>query len=204
MSSVATPEEVCNEALDLIGYPASIGDLFEGTKHARVGLRFYAQTRDAILRAKDWSFAERFATAVTNGQTPPAPWAFEFSYPSDCLRVRYIQPLGIAPYPTADIGATLFTDFNETRTAPASKAILSNTSPAQIIYTAQVIEIPLWEPNFVDALVASLARKFTVALRDGAQFVPTAEELAQKAEDIGMEAQINVPPSPLVMRKGNS
>lgn len=202
MSSVATPEEVCNLALDAIGYPASIADIFEGTKHARVGLRYYAETRDALLRAKDWPFSERFATAVSNGQTPPSPWLIEYAYPSDCLRLRYVQPLGSGPYPVLDPEPTLFKDFNETRTMPASKAILTNTSPARLIYTGQVVEIPLWEPNFVDTLVAWLARRFTVALRDGAQFVPTAEHLAQVTENIGLEAQVNVPPSPLPMPQG--
>lgn len=195
-----TPESLCNMALDWIGYPESIANIYEGSRVARVALRLFAQTRDDLLRAKDWSFAERFVTAVSNGQTPPSPWLIEYTYPSDCLRLRYVQPLGSGPYPVLDPEPTLFTDFNDSRTSPPSKAILSNTNPARLIYTGQILDIQTWEPNFIDALVGALGRRFVVSLKDGAQFVPTAEQLAIEAENDALEAQVNVPPSPLPAR----
>jgi hypothetical protein len=46
--------------------------------------------------------------------------------------------------------------------------------------------------------LASLARRFAVALRDAANFVPTAEKLADVAEADALGSQANVPPSPVV------
>jgi hypothetical protein len=52
-----TIEGICNQALDVIGYTRHIGNIYEGTKAARIALNLWKQTRDALLSsiAPDWA-----------------------------------------------------------------------------------------------------------------------------------------------------
>jgi hypothetical protein len=145
-SSVASVEEICNLAFDACGYPQSIGSILEGSKGARIALRLYGQTRDALLRAKDYTFAERVTTLVTNGQTAPEPWLYEYTWPSDCLKIRQVYPLNPGTFPILDPRPQLQTDYNDGRTTPASKAILANISPAALVYTGQITDFTTWDP----------------------------------------------------------
>ena len=196
MSSVASPEEICNIALDRIGYPQSIGDMFEGTKVARVGMRLYSQTRDDVMRAKDWPFAKRFVVAsYFPSLAPPPPWLYEYIWPGDCLRLRYVMPtLATSSYPNNNPQAVLFEDINEQRVSPAVKAIVTNQVAATLVYTGQVVDMTTWDANFVDALVEALARRFVIALgRSPDQLVPEVQ-LTEQAIDAALGAQANQPP----------
>lgn len=199
--AVRSPEDVCNMALDWIGYDQSIASLYGGTKVERIGVRLYGQTRDAVLREKDWTFAVRFAAAVTNGQTPQPPWLFEYGYPSDCLRVRQIIAAAPGTNPVWDPRPQQFTDFDEVDTAPESKAILANISPATIVYTGRILNPLIWDAGYIDALVAALARRFTIALNGNPQMVSAGEQLSEEAISAALGSQVNLPPSPVIMAR---
>ena len=107
MTSVSTPEDVCNIALAQIGHAERIGSLYEGSRASEVALTIYGQTRDDLLRKQDWGFAEVTAsltllkTAPPGGYgpwqvwapatNPPPPWLYEYAYPSDCLMIRSLR-----------------------------------------------------------------------------------------------------------------
>ena len=57
--AVYSVEDLCNQALRDIGYSTPIGSINEGSRASRVALEFYGQTRDTILRTKDWDFARQ-------------------------------------------------------------------------------------------------------------------------------------------------
>lgn len=94
------PSDVANQALDAIGYETAIGDLEEGTRPAQVLLRAYGQCLRQLLRAAHWDFARRTVPMVlladATGQTAdvgtlvPVPWTYEYEYPIDCAKVRFI------------------------------------------------------------------------------------------------------------------
>jgi hypothetical protein len=193
---VNSPEDVCNLALDRIGYPTSIASIYEGSAASRVALRQYAQTRDGLLKAWDWQFAERFVAAVDAGQTPPPPWLYEFEYPSDCLRVRYVMPAAPGSYPVNDPYPVLFSEFNDTRISPPTKTVLTNISPATIVYTGQVSIPSEWDAGFVDALAEALARRFAVALTRSADLEKMEAVLSDAATGEALGAQVNLPPMP--------
>ena len=104
------PADIANEALDACGLSEmAIGDLEEGTAPAQVLLRKYWTCLRALLRGATWDFARRQAPLVlladASGQTvgagnivPQGQYQYEYQYPSDCARVRYIpwQPF-LAP-----------------------------------------------------------------------------------------------------------
>src|SRR5580765_8064894 len=61
---------------------------------------FYTPKIQMLLRAAPWTFARRqiqltqLKAAVVNGvvstNPPPQPWQFEYAYPSDCPRARFL------------------------------------------------------------------------------------------------------------------
>lgn len=186
-------EDVTNMALKSIGYPSYIGSIYEGTKAARIALAIYGQTRDDCLRMRDWTFAMRFATLTTSGQTPPPPWLFEYLYPADCLRIRYVTPASPGTYPVLDPKPQLFSDFNDGRLSTPSKAILCNVTPAALIYTGQVTDTAVWDSNFVEVVVAALGRRFTLELGKADQLA-AAEQLTERAIEAGQLSQTNQAP----------
>lgn len=110
-----TPTDVANQALDAIGADFTLGDIQEGTKPAQTLLRAYGQGVRQLLRAANWDFARKttpltlLADASGNtanvGTIVPIPWIYEYAYPTDCMKVRFIpQNWGQTPaIPTTNI-----------------------------------------------------------------------------------------------------
>jgi hypothetical protein len=192
-------EDICNQALRRIGYAPPIGQIYEGSRASRVAVEIYGQTRDAVLKMQDWPFARRYTALTANGQQAPQPWLYEYSWPSDCLKVRYVAgPIGT--FPVLDPRPQQFTDYNDQRLTPAVKAILSNVSPAVLYYTGQITDISTWEPSAVEALVEELARRFSVSLNGSPDLLKAETELAGGAESNAAQSQVNYPmPAPVQM-----
>ena len=94
------PTDVAAQALDAIGSEYVIGDLEEGSREAQVLLRAYLQCLQQLLRGANWDFARKTAPlqllADATGQTPdvgvlvPSNYVYEYAYPPDCMRVRFV------------------------------------------------------------------------------------------------------------------
>lgn len=106
------PADVANEALDAAGVDFTLGEITEGTKPAQVVLRHYQQCLRQLQRAVHWDFCRKQAPIVmladATGQTAgvgtvvPAPWVYEYSYPIDCMKARflpanYLNPNAVPP-----------------------------------------------------------------------------------------------------------
>lgn len=201
MSAVVTsPAQVVNLALARIGYKKRIGNLFDGSDASKKALDVYGQTRDQMLRDGNWQFARRdaqltllkqapaegyVATAWTTAYPPP-PWLYEYTYPSDCLKVRNIKAQQIFANYTPK--AVNFSVYNDTAYSPARKVILCDVGPTAIItYAAQVTNPATWEATFVDDLAAELGKLLAPALAglDGAKMaaVDAAMTTAKAAEE---------------------
>lgn len=176
-----TVEQLCNEALDRIGYPESIGFIYEGTKQARIALRLYGQTRDDLLREQDWGFAERnvaltlLKTAPTGGYFPPTtwngtsyppiPWIYEYQYNSDMIKVRSIKPAPLI-IPDFDPQPVTFRIENDNYFSTPKKVILCNVQNAICTYTGQITDMTTWEPSFTEAFITRLSERMLVSLGD--------------------------------------
>ena len=98
MSSL--PTDIANQALDAAAVEYTLGDLEDGTRPAQVCLRAYGECLRQLLRGAPWDFARRESQltllADVTGQTPnvgtqvPSGFIYEYAYPIDCARVRYI------------------------------------------------------------------------------------------------------------------
>lgn len=179
-ASVTSPADMINVALGRIGYKLRVGSLYEGSFAAKKALDIYAQTRDEILRQNDWGFAERDIALVLlksapigGGYIPPAVWnpavnppigyLFEYTYPSDCLKVRVIKPTPLFS-PNMDPQPHNWTIANDKNFNPPQKVILCNVANALMTYTGQVTDPATWENDFVELFAAALGRRLAPTL----------------------------------------
>jgi len=111
-----SPTVIANMALDAIGSDVQLGDIEEGSRTANICLRAYGRCRQDLLRAAPWSFARKQATltllADASGNTanvgtvvPGTSFQYEYAYPQDCSRIRYIpyNPFMTPPTPAGNI-----------------------------------------------------------------------------------------------------
>jgi hypothetical protein len=198
MTSVVTcPEDVVNIALMRIGYQFRVNNLFEGTKHATAALNIYAQTRDEMLRGFDWSFAERntgmtlikqapaggyFPPNMWSSAYPPVPWAYEIQYPTDALKIRAVKNVPVF-VPDFDPQPYQFSVDNDNSLAEPSKVILCNVYPGLVVYTGQITDPLDWEPDFTEALAASLGRRLAPVLV-GLQAAQLAAQDEQQSDTV--------------------
>ena len=96
-----SPEDLCNESLDLIGYDGPpLGDLQEGSPAATTALHAYLPTLRLLLRSAPWNFARKSAimqllqdaTGNTQGigTNVPPPFTYEYQFPIDAVKVRFV------------------------------------------------------------------------------------------------------------------
>lgn len=152
-ASVTSPADVVNLALRKLGRSDRVGNLYDGSAAAKAALDIYAQTRDALLRQSDWGFAEKIAAAALSGSAAPAPWSVEYTYPTDCMRLRNLFN---ASY-LADKNNPLPVLYTVADDPARGKVIWCNAAAATLVYTAQVTDPARWEPLFVAALAEALA-----------------------------------------------
>ena len=176
-TTVGSVEELSNMALDLCRYPQVIGSIYEGTKAARIALRFYAQTRDELLMDDDWEFARQAATLALlktapvggygltpwTSAYPPPPWIYEYAYPASCIEVRSVRPTPIN-IPPLRPRPWVFVLANDT--VSGEKVILTNLANATAVYTGQVVDVTQWDSAFVETLIKRLAVKFAHAFAE--------------------------------------
>lgn len=195
MSAVLTsPEDIVNNALSRIGFKQRIGSMYEGSAAAKVALDIYGQTRDDLLREGDWGFASEQVTLTllksepaggyagitwTRALYPPLGWKYEYAYPSNCLKVRSLRGTPLFQ-PEYDPQPVLFDTPNDSAYTASVKTIVTNLSaPAQATITLQVTNPANWEPTFVEAMIATLARKLAPTLSTmQAEQAEAAEERA--------------------------
>ncbi len=149
-ASLQSVEDICNAALDLIGWDRRIGDIYEGTRASKLALDLYSQTRDALLRKAKPGFANKeltlalVKTAQANGYTqanpwnatfPPSPWGYEYLYPSDCLEFLYVQPSNV-PLPDNNPLPQRFKRYYDQVPASSSVVTITLASPGVFTWTA--------------------------------------------------------------------
>ncbi len=119
-------EDVCSRALDLIGAPVSIADIEDGSKQSQVALRHYGPALRQLHRSAHWNFTRRRAVltllqdatgqtaqqqqaaglpvTVGNGTHNMPPWTYEYAWPIDCVRARFV-PMTLQTHPNPPAGS---------------------------------------------------------------------------------------------------
>ena len=178
--------QICNLALSEIGTRSSIASFDDGSEEGYQCGLWYDQLRQTLLRTAPWGFA-RGQLALTQlgdlspDNTSPYPNLFKYAYPADCIKMRYIlcpPPTftGVISPPVTGVpvsGPTWMTPSRANRYMAAAdvdangnqiKVLLCNVYQALGIYTRNITNVALFDPLFVDALVAALALKMVIPL----------------------------------------
>jgi hypothetical protein len=176
---INSPADVINLALSRIGVSDRVGSIYEGSKQAKAAIDIYSQTRDEMLRAVDYGFAEQNVSLTMLKQAPPGgyfppnlwdgtlnpppPWVYAYTYPDTCLKVRSIKaiPLFVMNF---DPHPNVFTIENDNYYVPSRKVILCNVPNAMAVITGQVTDPRLWEVDFTEAFAAELGRRLAPVL----------------------------------------
>lgn len=122
--------EITNRALQVMGSRTTVASMSEVSNEARQANLIIEKLRDELVRKAPWNFARKFAnlTYITSAPgtpenpnasglvwapgIPAPPWAYEYQYPTDCLRALWIVPQfatgfgGGIPITTAVTGGT--------------------------------------------------------------------------------------------------
>lgn len=184
---VDSVEDLCNMSLRAAGLPMRINDIFDGSDASKVALELYGQCRDSLLDAEDWSFNRHTAPlTLLKGPPPaggysyaqpwsnlyPAPeWLFEYAYPGDMVDLRAIMAPPIGPMPDLDPMPQVWRVDNDSTpnvvagvaVGPPDKVIYCNVINALAVYRSRVTNPALYDPGFIDALVAALAKRFAAS-----------------------------------------
>ena len=160
MFEASTPADLVNRSLDAIGRSdLIIGDIEEGTEAAKPALRQYGPALRQLLRAAHWGFARKQAPmtllADATGQTPnvgtvvPAPWTYEYEYPIDCVKARFVpwNSNPIQPNPPLMTGLQQ-PPLNAVRLKPAPFLITTDYNyPVVVGQPASWAQYPTWWLN---------------------------------------------------------
>lgn len=197
--------DICNRALSLIGARSTIADFSEGSKEAQACALWYDELREGLLRAAHWGFSKKTAPLSELGRltanTSPYPWPFKYTYPADCLKMRFLLPptppaftgvVATASTPLAWLCASPLNRFevaNDTDNSGNMRRVLtSNLESAQAVYTVDVQNVSLFDPEFRLALTQLLAAHIVngltgkISLRNG---------LIQSAMDAVISARVS-------------
>lgn len=180
------PVDICNMALSKMGARVKINSLSDTTPAAVHCNIWYDHLRQLLNRSAPWGFC-RMTVALTPlgavNNTPPNnqyPWMFNYAYPPDCLRMRYVipspppdsmvtppapgQPLLWGPWmmPRRDY-RFLVTNIGNQR------QIVSNLNNAIAIYNSDVTDTTQFDVGFVDAFAAALAAELIQPLAGNIQ-----------------------------------
>lgn len=153
---------LCARALIKIGATA-IADFEDGTSEAEVASALYATTRDALLSAYPWNFAQSQASLARLDETPAADYAHAFQLPAGFLRAI---SAGVA-------GRGRGIDYRI-----AGAKLYADSDSVVLTYLRRPDEADF--PAFFDAaLIARLSAEFCIPLTENAS---RAEVLAKLAE----------------------
>lgn len=142
---------MANGALALIGEPP-IASLDDATRAAaRTAKRFFAETRDELLRERHWEFARNSCVPSALPTAPNQKWLYRYVMPDDCVAVKSIEE---GP------------DFDPDWECPASGddgtvAILldTNETAPMVWYTRRIVNPAQWDPLFRRVFKSALAAK---------------------------------------------
>ncbi len=161
---MATEVSICANALRRLG-DDPITSLTDDTERARLCNAFYAPARDLVLRAHPWNFAITRATLAQLSDTPAFEYSYQYALPTSplCLRVLQME----------------FQDYiyKIEHLEGQGRVLLTDESPARILYIAQITDPTLFDALFVDTLTARLAADLAYPVTNSAKLQEQMEVL---------------------------
>lgn len=192
--------DICNQALSWLGADliTSINDDSEEAKTCKAN---YALLRDAVMEAREWSFAIQRLALAPLARTPVYGYSKQFLVPSSVLRV-----LSVPDSPTSGStvglnggGADWLQDveFWRMESQPEGRVILADRATLVIRAIIRVTNEAFWSPTFVQAFAARLAAELAMPLVESRELQVDmhslyAAKLAEAASLDGMQGRAEV------------
>jgi hypothetical protein len=186
----ASAAAVVNIALEYIASQARITDITDTTSPtaniSKAATVVYAPTVQLMLRELDPDFARFDKTLILSGVTPTAIWAYEYLYPSDCLRLRQVRPVGVSIDPNNPRPVRANVGFDVIGGVP-TKVIYTNEPTAHAVYTTSRAIETFWDDVFTDAVARRLANPLAMALSGRPDF---AKEILETSARVAATAEM--------------
>lgn len=149
LARASTETEAANAALRVIGVEA-IADVGSGTsKAARECRAAFGDARDETLRAKEWNFAAAWATPALSATPALGRLKKAYPLPADCVRVRSVDGLSTDDWAVETIAV-----------AGVDTTVLVTNAEAPLVgYTRRILNVALWDAEFLAAFANRLAAK---------------------------------------------
>ena len=138
---MASTVDICNSALNMLG-GATIISLTENSKNGRLCNQRYEPVRDAIFRSHPWNCLIKRIDLAANTETPNFQWKFQFTLPSDCLRVLRTENSNFS---------------NEEQYRIEGRNLLTNQSTIKIQYVAKITDTTKYDTLLIETISARLA-----------------------------------------------
>lgn len=150
MSLVTKEVDLANQALDRIGSKNFTLAVQTGVEALKC-ITIYEQTRDALLRSFEWSFASARKTLSPETNNPEFEWDYRFKLPDDFLRYK------------SDYGLDDSYEVDD-RFMIEGNYLLTNNDEVDLLYIKKVTNPDDFDPLFTEVLVLTLAKKLIPAL----------------------------------------
>lgn len=180
-----TAVAICNRGLSQIAETQMITSLTppgDGSTEATQCILWYDTMRQRLLRAAPWGFARTQKNPLTQvgdlypDNTSPYPFLYAYSYPTDCLKLRYILAQPIPPNAGEDppltglsfVGPGFMGPSRNNRflihNSSSGRIIITNVPNAIGVYTMDVTDPTLFDQLFTGALEDAISFKLIIPL----------------------------------------
>ncbi|MBA1159386.1 hypothetical protein [Microvirga mediterraneensis] len=186
----ATPVDICNLALGIIGDSRIQAMDEQRSKEAAECSRFYDQALDEALEAFDWPFARSYARGVSPSDVDVASgYAYAYGIPSDAIAIR-----GVARSMRGQVSPEFTLSSVAGPDGSSLRLMHTDRDGGVIVYTRRETFVPSFTPLFVAAVAAKLASYIAMPLtkskekRDDAEkkYMQTLEQAAVSVGNQGV------------------
>lgn len=152
--------DICNSALQRCG-SATIQSLTDNSREARACSVAYDSNRRDELRRHFWKFAMKRVVLAPDSATPASDFTYQFSLPTDCLRVFFPND---AYLDWSVEGRKILTNSAQSPfgsySDPNLVQVVTTTPPTvslNLRYVADIIDVTQWDASFYSVMSLALA-----------------------------------------------
>lgn len=196
---MTTNVDIVNRALQMIGTRTTIASMGESSNEAIQANLVYSAVQDWCLAASNWHFARNVAVLTqVKAVTPPVgtwttgsplpPWLFEYSLPADFVRAIYLTDSAHATTNSWDGELKRFSLGTDVISTVKQQVLLTNASPAILVYTQQITDPTLWPLFFERFMVATLAWTLSATLTGDKELVAYMDSVMNRNFQFALQA----------------
>jgi hypothetical protein len=150
--------KICNMALSHIGQSKTIASLDEVNPGAQQCKLLFDLSRDAVLRAHPWNFAEKIEALVLISGESILGWDYLYQKPAKCLNALAVLNASTLTEPRPQKFKAVMSPLTNVQ------AIACNLEGAYLKYTKQVEDPAVWDSMFADLVSWHLAAALAVPI----------------------------------------